>query len=380
MSNITQHTPGTPILITSHSHNAPFSCLFEDDGKSGRFIAATRSKKGTPAIEDSIILYDDTKPLDQEKIELKLIWSRDGEKAALLMGNNFQAIFNFDKKRSFERDPKEAAQGEWKRLNLNWSDEILSNFSEELFAQNNKPLTNAIDTLATDNSEQNRLALYKTLMKSHLIIPITAPDTDPEHKFITFPNDDYENLLCTFTDLESFNKTMTMEGIHYKKTPADFLFSVIGDYPVGATLITSNTGQNVLIDKTEYPVIAINKDPQSLSFQEKINTIGKLLIKPHSLPKDHPFLNWLDKTLEDYPIIEKTYLFHSSNKTPALVIGLYLRERDERQLVKFYKEIIDFQQATPINTEVELTVLEKGEYLLRALESTQTPYYSNGND
>jgi hypothetical protein len=97
-------TPGQDLFIESLSPENYFGTVFEDDGDSAYFYAVEMDKEGTGLkVLDALHIFEtDEGPGDAEllltagqPVKLLVVWSRDWEKCALVIGGLCHAIFDF---------------------------------------------------------------------------------------------------------------------------------------------------------------------------------------------------------------------------------------------------------------------------------------------
>lgn len=111
-------TPGQDLFIESRSPESNFGTVFEDDGDSAYFYAVEMDKEGTGLkVLDALHIFEtdegrgdavadagvEDEPGDDDKlrltagqpVKLLVVWSRDWEKCALVIGGLCHAIFDF---------------------------------------------------------------------------------------------------------------------------------------------------------------------------------------------------------------------------------------------------------------------------------------------
>ncbi len=93
---------GAENFIRSQSpETARYHSLFESDGDTGYFYAID-FKQEDDIFKDALYIYDIYNEYQQnEEIEIKIGWSRDGFKSILFINDNPKAFFDFSKKRGF---------------------------------------------------------------------------------------------------------------------------------------------------------------------------------------------------------------------------------------------------------------------------------------
>lgn len=88
---------GTDTFIESFAPENNFGVVFEDDGDTGYFYAVEKDAQGQGLkILDALHIYETADQQQrEEKISLRIIWSRDWLKAALVIDGLCHAIFDF---------------------------------------------------------------------------------------------------------------------------------------------------------------------------------------------------------------------------------------------------------------------------------------------
>jgi hypothetical protein len=122
---------GAAIVVEGPAPAGPFVAVFEDDNETGYFYALDTSANDNP-IQDALHIYDAHNVSDKEKPSVvKIGWSRDNQKVALLINGYPHAIFDFQAKRGYSRGgfPPAPKGSPWATHGHEWSDSAL-----ELFA------------------------------------------------------------------------------------------------------------------------------------------------------------------------------------------------------------------------------------------------------
>lgn len=91
-------TPGEDLFLESFAPENRFGIVFEDDGESAYFYAVEKDGEGAGVrILDALHIHeaaDENAPPDKPS-RLQVIWSRDWQKAALLVDGYVHALFDF---------------------------------------------------------------------------------------------------------------------------------------------------------------------------------------------------------------------------------------------------------------------------------------------
>ena len=122
---------GTPLVVEGAAPEGPLVAVFEDDGTTGYFYALDTSTDENP-IQDALHIYNAANVTDGSKPSLvKIGWSRDCTKVALLINGYAHAVFDFETKRGYCRTgfPPAAKNSPWGNHGHEWNEAAL-----ELFA------------------------------------------------------------------------------------------------------------------------------------------------------------------------------------------------------------------------------------------------------
>ena len=121
---------GTPTVLEVDGGVPPYKVVFEDDGQTGYFYALDVSRPQESQILDAVSIYDGAKVVDRSKpVTVKVRWSRDGKKAALLLNAEPQAVFDFATKREYARSNFPDTSS-WSAGGHAWSDSALVGFEK----------------------------------------------------------------------------------------------------------------------------------------------------------------------------------------------------------------------------------------------------------
>lgn len=118
---------GTETFVASDSPNNRWSAVFEDDGEAGYFYAYDLESPDKNIL-DAVQIYDVSSIVDRGRPStLRIVWSADGAKCALLINRHPHAVFDFDAKRGYSRTnfPKfdKSPHAGWSPSDHGWSDE-----------------------------------------------------------------------------------------------------------------------------------------------------------------------------------------------------------------------------------------------------------------
>lgn len=97
-------TPGEDLFIESSSPENRYGVIFEDDGEAAYFYAVEKDEQGEGLrVLDALHIHEEDDPEDKddaqeddEPADLKIIWSRDWLKCALVLDGFVHALFDFE--------------------------------------------------------------------------------------------------------------------------------------------------------------------------------------------------------------------------------------------------------------------------------------------
>jgi hypothetical protein len=91
-------TPGEETFIESVSSENNYAVAFEDETDTGYFYAIEKNDEtGEQRILDAVHIYNVEETADQDTPwNLKIMWSRDWLKCALILNGKCQAVFDFE--------------------------------------------------------------------------------------------------------------------------------------------------------------------------------------------------------------------------------------------------------------------------------------------
>ncbi len=97
-------TPGQDLFLESSSPENRYGVIFEDDGEAAYFYAVEKDKQGEGLrVLDALHIHEEDDPGDEddaqeddEPADLKIIWSRDWLKCALVLDGFVHALFDFE--------------------------------------------------------------------------------------------------------------------------------------------------------------------------------------------------------------------------------------------------------------------------------------------
>jgi len=122
--------PGPNVFVVNDSPRGPYSAFFDDDGEAGYFYAVDLACDSL--ILDVLPVYDLRIARGQKRPSaISIVWSRDGQKCALLINGLPHAAFDFAAQRGYSRsrvasNPDQPHHGAWPPTDHTWSDSAVS--------------------------------------------------------------------------------------------------------------------------------------------------------------------------------------------------------------------------------------------------------------
>jgi len=122
---------GRPSVVESDASEYPYGVVFEDDGTTGYFYARDFMVEDVPFV-DALHIYS-VRGVQGPDVpsDLRIVWSHDWCKAALLLNNSPHAMFDFVEKIGYSIDeyPEPDPKTEWKHAA--WNSQLKRYFYEE---------------------------------------------------------------------------------------------------------------------------------------------------------------------------------------------------------------------------------------------------------
>ena len=119
-------TPGDKSYVDSISSTTSFATFFEDDGDTGYFYAVERAGSDITILDALQVYVVSVEP--PEARQLRIVWSRDGLKSALLVDGVAQAVFDFSARRGYCRRGVPPPSSHWPDAGHQWSDAAMELF------------------------------------------------------------------------------------------------------------------------------------------------------------------------------------------------------------------------------------------------------------
>ena len=124
-----QFVAGEDTFVESASSENNYAVAFEDDTETGYFYAIEMSPEtGAQQILDAVHIYEaeDIEPVKRPGV-LKIIWSTDWLKCALLVNNYCHAVFDFASQGGYCRNEFPPPNGIWTKGERKLTDEMVTN-------------------------------------------------------------------------------------------------------------------------------------------------------------------------------------------------------------------------------------------------------------
>jgi hypothetical protein len=121
---------GEDVFIESSSSENNYAVVFEDDTETGYFYAIELNKEtGAQQILDAVHIYEAADiEADKKPGVIKIIWSTDWLKCALLINNYCHAVFDFAGQGGYCRNEFPPPNDFWTKGERKLTDEMLTNF------------------------------------------------------------------------------------------------------------------------------------------------------------------------------------------------------------------------------------------------------------
>ena len=119
---------GKKLVVEGPSPSTDYLTVFEDDGDTGYFYGLDTTRKGNPIV-DALHIYNAKGGTDRDKPStVKIVWSSDGLKSALLIDDYPHAVFDFQAKRGYCRTGFPPPDKSWTDHSHGWDDAAIELF------------------------------------------------------------------------------------------------------------------------------------------------------------------------------------------------------------------------------------------------------------
>jgi hypothetical protein len=117
---------GEEVVLESNSSSSEYGVVFEDEGTTGYLYALEFGEEEDPIV-DAMQIYNVSSVVDRdEPSTIKILWSDDGVKAALLINDYPHAVVDFANHQAFCRTNFPSPGENWTRPE--WSDQAFEDF------------------------------------------------------------------------------------------------------------------------------------------------------------------------------------------------------------------------------------------------------------
>lgn len=119
-------TPGTDTFVECVSEENNFAVVFEDDTDTGYFYALELDPQtGGQKVLDALHIYQVEEDVTPVPGILRIIWSTDWLKCALVIDNKCQAVFDFENQGGYNRSEFPPPNGIWTKSTRLLSEETI---------------------------------------------------------------------------------------------------------------------------------------------------------------------------------------------------------------------------------------------------------------
>ena len=302
-----------------------------------------------------------------------MVWDRKGTRMALLLDHQFKLILDFEEQALYSNLNISASDQQWKLIRLDSQPKILESFQEERRKIQNHQLSELIKQFQETPNHYQRLKLFRAVMTATFLVPISEPETEASHLFLTFPKQD-QQILCTFTDLEAAHNTLGTE-LDYKWVPAQFLFGILPAYDVDSVLLSTSLGNSTLIEAKDFSFLGVLGNKTKQTYSEMAKLLGQFLLNTAQITE--ALRDLLIEGMKSSDKIQKAYIYESGSQVGTVTVALIMEEEDNTQLVQFYNHLIGKTRACLDQYQhLEIGVLDETTKSLRlAIEENLSPIY-----
>lgn len=120
---------GSAFFADSNASENNYSVVFEDDGEVAYFYAAERTGDGPDGLRilDALHIYNVDEIAEEEKqAVLKILWSKDWLRCALVINNYCHAVFDFGQHGGYNRNEFPPPNEFWTKGERTLTDEMVA--------------------------------------------------------------------------------------------------------------------------------------------------------------------------------------------------------------------------------------------------------------
>ena len=120
--------PGQDLFVDSFSPESRYGVVFEDDGEAAYFYAVEKDETGNGVkVLDALHIYEVPEEEDREPQQqaLKIIWSRDWMKCALVIDAFVHALYDFETQGGYNINEFPPPNAIWTQGDRKLTDELI---------------------------------------------------------------------------------------------------------------------------------------------------------------------------------------------------------------------------------------------------------------
>jgi hypothetical protein len=327
-----------------------------------------------PVVEDQVMLNG------MEDSDVVIHWNQAGDRAGLIIKERVVLVLDFNQSIIFGDSIVPSVSATWARQKLEFSSELALEFGMDQFFKQPR-LDQAIDTVAKDDTQKNRLLLYKDLLKGKLFVPITTSSPeDPNALIYTFPNsgdnlDVTGNLICAFTNMKMYNDQIGQYGLSYQKISADYLcYGARSFADILGITITSNSGKSILISRDEFNMLSLISQPQRMDTPTLLKELGNVFFDDVFDDNRKVVELFIKEQLADISIVRAGYYCQPKVNGAKPIFSLVVSSSNaSEQLTNMVEKI----QKSSFDVFCDCHVFSLSDIIAQSLEQAKTPLAFN---
>ena len=118
--------PGQDLFIESFSPESRYGVVFEDDGEAAYFYAVEKDREGMGVrVLDALHIHESAGDESTKPSPLKIVWSRDWLKCALVIDGYCHALFDFEAHGGYNINEFPPPNDFWSKGDRKLSDELI---------------------------------------------------------------------------------------------------------------------------------------------------------------------------------------------------------------------------------------------------------------
>jgi hypothetical protein len=123
------YTAGEATFIDCINDINKFAVAFEDDTDTGYFYAFALDAEGKQLVLDALHIYNiEEVPAEQRKGIIRIIWSKDWQRCALVINNYCHAVFDFENHGGYCRNEFPPPNAIWTKGERTLTNEMVNAF------------------------------------------------------------------------------------------------------------------------------------------------------------------------------------------------------------------------------------------------------------